>query len=104
MKEKILQKRNVCDLQTVLSTVEGRSVLYRVLQSAQIGQHGFVPGDAFSTAFHCGQKSIGLFLLTALEEASPGVYARMRAEYLAEVKTAQAEIDRQDEPLMEENL
>lgn len=102
MKPTTLQQQNVCDLQTVLSTVSGRRVLWRVLQAAQIGQHGFVPGDACATAFHCGQKSIGLFLLQELEEAAPGSYAQMRAEYLAELKAAQEEIDRKNEELTHE--
>ena len=102
MKSTTLQQQNVCDLQTVVSTVPGRRVLWRVLQAAQVGQHGFVPGDAYATAFHCGQHSIGLFLLQELEEATPGIYAQMRAEYLAEVKAAQKEIDRKNEELTHE--
>ena len=102
MKSSTLQQQNVCDWQTVLSTVSGRRVLWRVLQAAQIGQHGFVPGDACATAFHCGQRSIGLFLLHELEEAAPGTYAQMRAEYMAEMKAAQEEIDRKNEELTHE--
>ncbi len=102
MKSTTLQQRNVCDLQTVVSTVSGRRVLWRVLQAAQISQHGFVPGDSSATAFHCGQKSIGLFLLHELEEAAPGIYAQMRAEYMAEIEAAQQEIDRKNEELTHE--
>lgn len=103
MTQKELQQRNVCDVQTVLSSVSGRRVLYRILQAAQIDQHGFVPGDPSATAFHCGQKSIGLFLLSVLEEAAPGAYGRLHAEYLAELKAQQAEINRrQKEELTDE--
>ena len=53
-----LQKRVVSDLQQVLKTSAGRRVLWRILQAAQVRQHGFVPGDELATAFHCGQRSI----------------------------------------------
>lgn len=103
MNQKDLQQRNVCDIQTVLSSVSGRRVIYRILQAAQIDQHGFVPGDPSSTAFHCGQKSIGLFLLALLEEAIPGAYGRLRSEYAAEIKSLQEELNRrQKEELNDE--
>ena len=100
MNDQKLHQQNVCDLQNVLSSVSGRRVLQRILQAAQIDQHGFVPGDPSSTAFHCGQKSIGLFLLAALEDASPGAYGRLRAEYLAELKTQQDELNRRQQEEM----
>lgn len=77
--------------------------MHRILQAAQIDQHGFVPGDPSATAFHCGQKSIGLFLLALLEEAAPGTCGRLHAEYLAELKAQQEEINRrQKEELTDE--
>lgn len=99
MKEKQLKKRNIGDLQTVLKTVQGRRLLWRILQAARIRQHSFVPADATATAFHCGQQSIGLFLLEEIEEASPGAYAQMRGEYRSEVISEQREIDRLQEDL-----
>lgn len=92
-------KRHISDLQAVLKTAAGRRVLWRILQSTQLDQHGFVPSDALSTSFHCGQRSIGLFLLGALEEASPSSYHQMRMEYLSEIKSAQQEINRRQEEL-----
>lgn len=92
-------KRHISDLQTVLKTAAGRRVLWRILQSTQLDHHGFVPSDALSTAFHCGQRSIGLFLLAAMEEASPSSYHQMRLEYLSETKSVQQEIDRRQEEL-----
>ncbi len=91
-----LKKRFTYDMQTVLKTPAGRRVLWRILQAAQIRQHGFVPGDSTSTAFHCGQRSIGLFLLDEIEQAHPGAYQQMRGEYVAEVTSAQ-------QPLNQEN-
>ncbi|MCI5820599.1 MAG: hypothetical protein MR039_02415 [Elusimicrobia bacterium] len=97
MKTSTLKKQTVCDLQAVLKTVQGRRVLWRLLQAAQVHQHGFVPGDALATAFHCGQKSLGLFLLAEIEDAAPAAYAQMREEYLSQVRADQARINRQSE-------
>lgn len=99
MNEKQLKKRNTYDLQTVLKTVQGRRLLWRILQAARIGQHSFVPGDAQATAFHCGQQSIGLFLLAEIENAAPLAYSQMRGEYLSEINAEQREIDRLTEEL-----
>ena len=84
-----LKKRLSYDLQTILKTPQGRRVLWTILQAAQIRQHGFVPGDGASTAFHCGQRSIGLYLLDEIEQAVPGAYQQMRGEYMAELISAQ---------------
>ena len=102
MNEKQLKKRNIYDLQTVLKTAQGRRLLWRILQATRIRQHSFVPGDATATAFHCGQQSIGLFLLDEIEEASPGAYTQMRGEYRSEMISGQKEIDRLQEELTHE--
>ncbi len=102
MQEKQLKKRNNYDLQTVLKTVQGRRLLWRILQAARVHEHAFVPGDAGATAFHCGQQSIGLFLLREIEAASPGAYMQMRGEYMSEVTSKQHEIDQQTEEMTHE--
>ncbi len=84
-----LKKRSVCDMQTVLKLPQGRRVLWQLLQAAQVRAHGFVPADALATAFHCGQRSLGLFLLDQIEEAAPGAYQQMRREFMAEVTSLQ---------------
>lgn len=89
MNESKLKKRSICDMQTVLKLPQGRRVLWQLLQTAQVRTHGFVPGDATATAFHCGQRSIGLFLLEEMEQAMPGAYQQMRSEFIAEVTSAQ---------------
>ena len=91
-----LKKRTTCDLQTVLKTPQGRRVLWRILQAAQVRQHGFIPGDALATAFHCGQRSIGLFLLGEVEQAVSGAYQQMRSEYQAEITSAQNQLQETD--------
>ena len=99
MNEKQLKKRNMSDLQAVLKTAQGRRLLWRILQSCRVRQHAFVPRDCTATAFHCGQQSIGLFLLSEIEEASPNAYAQMRGEYISEVTSEQNEINRLTEEL-----
>ena len=99
MNEKQLKKRNTSDLQTVLKTPQGRRVLWRLLQACRVRQHSFVPGDSMATAFHCGQQSIGLFLLAEIEDASPAAYLQMRGEYISEVNSEQNEINRLTEEL-----
>lgn len=91
-----LKKRMTYDLQAVLKTPQGRRVLWRILQAAQVRQHGFVPGDVAATAFHCGQRSIGLFLLDEIEQASPGAYQQMRGEYQAEVTSVQNQLNQEN--------
>ena len=99
MNEKQLKKRNTSDLQTVLKTVQGRRLLWRLLQATRVHQHAFVPGDPAATAFHCGQQSIGLFLLAEIEDAAPHAYTQMRGEYMSEVNSEQNEINRLTEEL-----
>ena len=90
-----LQKRVVSDLQQVLKTAAGRRVLGRILQAAQVRQHGFVPGDELATVFHCGQRSIGLFLLEEIEQANATAYQQMRSEYQAEVTALQHQVQQE---------
>ena len=92
-----LQKRVISDLQNVLKTSAGRRVLWRILQAAQVRQHGFVPGDELATAFHCGQRSIGLFLLEEIEQANAGAYQQMRSEYQSEVTALQNQLKEESE-------
>ena len=99
MKKKSYEKRNAADLACILKLPQGRRLLWRILQAAQIDEHGFVPGDACATAFHCGQKSIGLFLQQQIAQVSPLLLAQMRAEYLSEVTSEQNEINQASEDL-----
>lgn len=97
MKKKSLEKRNLSDLAAVLKLPQGRRFLWRLLQAGQVENHGFVPADPYATAFHCGQKSIGLFLQSQILEVSALVLAQMRAEYMSEMKAQQNEIDQESE-------
>ena len=99
MNTKLREKRNAADLACILKLPQGRRLLWRLLQAAQIDEHGFVPGDACATAFHCGQKSIGLFLQSEIVQLSPLILAQMRAEYLSELTSEQNQINKQSEEM-----
>lgn len=99
MKKKSYEKRNAADLACLLKLPQGRRVLWRILQAAQIEEHGFVPGDACATAFHCGQKSIGLFLAQQIAQISPLLLAQMRSEYFSELTSEQNELNQANEEL-----
>ena len=99
MKNNYLADSPLCDWQTVLKTVQGRRILFYLMQVAQLDQHGFVPNDALSTAFHCGQRSIGLLISRLVEKADPAAFFKMKEEYQAALEKKQAEIDREQEEL-----
>lgn len=86
-------------MQHLLQSPQGRRVLGRILQATQLETHGFVAGDAHATSFHCGQRSIGLFVLEEMERALPGSYARIKQDYLAELKEIAQAKNRQQEDL-----
>ena len=93
------EKRNAADLACILKMPQGRRVLWRIMQAARLEEHGFGPGDGFATAFHCGQKSSGLFLQSEIEQISPLLLAQMRAEYLAEVTSEQNQLNKENEEM-----
>ena len=99
MKRKIREKRNAADLACILKMPQGRRLLWRLLQACRIDDHGFVPGDSLATAFHCGQKSIGLFLQAAIVQISPLLLAQMQAEYLSEITSEQNQINQESEEM-----
>ena len=99
MKASLREKRQAADLACILKMPQGRRLLWRILQAARLDEHGFVPGDACATAFHCGQKSIGLFLQQEIEHISPLMLAQMRAEYVAEITSAQNQANKENEEI-----
>lgn len=99
MKKRNFEKRNENDLVYVLRSPQGRRLLWRLLQTAQIHEHGFVPADPYATAFHCGQKSIGLFLYNEINRVLPLSLAQMQSEYLSEITSEQNEINKEVEEI-----
>lgn len=99
MKRKLREKRNAADLSCLLKMPQGRRVLWRILQACCLTEHGFVRGDSYATAFHCGQKSIGLFLQAEINQISPLALAQMQAEYLSEITSEQKQINQESEEM-----
>lgn len=54
-------------LNKVKRTKTGKIVLNKIIEACRVNEHGFVPGDPQATAFRCGQKSIGLWLLSEMK-------------------------------------
>ena len=99
MTKRVREKRNTADLACLLKLPQGRRVLWRIMQATRLDEHGFVPGDAYATAFHCGQKSVGLFLQTEIAQISPLMLAQMRAEYLSELTSEQNQLNKESEEM-----
>ena len=97
MKRNIREKRNAADLACILKLPQGRRLIWRILQACRLDEHGFVPGDNASTAFHCGQRSIGLFLQTEILQISALLLAQMRAKYMSESTSEQKKINQEIE-------
>ncbi len=99
MSKRSREKRNTADLACLLKLPQGRRVLWRIMQAARLDEHGFVPADPYATAFHCGQKSIGLFLQAEIAQISPLMLAQMRAEYISETTSEQNQINKENEEM-----
>lgn len=80
MNTNTVQQNNERDLRSVLQTACGRRVLWRILRAARTGENGFAVKDPYSTAYFCGQQSIGVWLLEEIWHAEPAAAMRMRLE------------------------
>ena len=78
-------------LKQALKTREVRIFVYYGIDQCKTFSHGFVPGDPQATAFHAGQRSIGLMLFEQIVEADPVLYTKMRAEYYEFITPAKKE-------------
>lgn len=92
-REQALSLRRINDWKRVLSFPEGRRVVWNLLQTCNFRTHGFVPGAADATAFHCGQISIGLYIADKIRQANFPALEQMEQEYMAEVKQFNKELE-----------
>ena len=79
-------QRKINDWKRVLSSVEGRRVVWSLLMACNFRSHGFVPGSSDATAFHCGQISIGLMIEHNVRAANSSALEQMELEYTSEIK------------------
>jgi hypothetical protein len=67
------------DLAALMATKRGRRTMWRLLSHAGVYRQSFT-GEALSTAFNEGQRSVGLRLMAILTAACPSEYALMVQE------------------------
>jgi hypothetical protein len=90
---KRLRDRELNDLRVILSTPEGRRLIWRILSEARIFHDGYTHGDAgYGTTYNCGRRSIGVWTLAEVMEAKPEAFMQMQREYNSEAKREEIEI------------
>lgn len=80
-KERREADRILNDLRTVLGTVEGRRLLWRILDRANIFDTSFVPGQPDTTNFKEGARDLGWWLWKEIDRARFDAFSQMRREY-----------------------
>lgn len=68
------------DWREVLSTPAGRRIIWDLLGGMGF-QRDLFNSDALIMAMNCGQHKLALAMAKDIEEAVPGIYARMTNEY-----------------------
>jgi len=79
-KDRVRNKREkeLNEMRAVLSSYEGRSVLWRILEGAGIYKQSFTGNS--TTFFNEGMRKVGLELLVEIDAADSKVYGKMRDE------------------------
>lgn len=72
-----MRKRDIEDLRSILKTVYGRRFVWRMMGLAGVFRQSFIAGEADSTAFNEGRRSIGNTLLSEVLEVKPESYTEM---------------------------
>lgn len=67
-----------------LDTQSGRAMLWWILEQCALFQQSH-SGNALHTAFACGKKEIGLFLVGRIEAVDPAGFVRMQMEKIQNV-------------------
>jgi hypothetical protein len=68
-------------LKNLMSTNAGRDWVWRMLSACHVFATSWVRGEADSTAYNEGQRSIGLQLMLAITRADPEGYILMQREH-----------------------
>ena len=88
------RERELNDIKKLVSLVEGRRFLWRILSEAGIYRNSFTGN---STTFYAeGRRSVGLFILEELMRAKPEAFAQMQQEYYSETRSQEV-LDKIDE-------
>ena len=93
-------QRDKDDLRAVLGTAYGRRVIWKLVGRCGVFRASFVQGEADSTAYNEGRRSIGSQLLMEIFDVTPEAYKEMAkqakedADELAAIqKDARAQYD-----------
>ena len=78
-KEKYRDKEEDMDLQFILSTLQGRRFMWRFLSDCGVFKLSFAD-NALHTAFHEGERNVGLRLFTKINEIDSEAYFKMVKE------------------------
>lgn len=78
-KEKRGRERDLDDLFTVLSTIQGRRFVWRYLSLCGVFRTSFA-GEIGQTAFNEGSRIVGLTMLNDINEADDTAYMKMLKE------------------------
>lgn len=93
VKERFSRDRELDDLRVVLSSVQGRRFVWKVLNKAGVFRSSFTGDNA--TFFNEGRREIGLMIIADVMDADETAYGRMAKEASGfEVK--EKEEERQD--------
>lgn len=100
-KAKLLAKKEKVELdlavQGLLGTGQGRRYLYWLLEmTGAIGVNPFT-GDAFTTAFRCGEQNVGQRIMAHVIEVSAVGFTTMLTEREAERQSQAQEQEQRDE-------
>ncbi len=78
-RQQIREERDADDIRQVMSTEQGRSVVWSVLEQGKVFASTFAVDPAV-TAFNEGQRNIALALFMRVMSACPEQYLKMAAE------------------------
>ena len=64
----------------VMSTVEGRSIVWSILVEAGVFRMSYVSGDPYATAFNEGSRNHGNRILAEIQDVCPELYLQAMNE------------------------
>ncbi len=83
-KQQLRREREVEYTKRVLATIEGRDVMWRLLEVAGLYHTSFNEASPHTTSFREGKRQIGLWTLAEMNEADPLAFQRMQQEHIDE--------------------
>lgn len=82
--------RDLTDLKKVLSLVEGRRFIWRLLSDAGVFRSSF-NANALAMSFSEGNRNLGLVVLNEILKVSPASFTQMQREHISDLKSEKNE-------------